>query len=77
MTLEASHSVTTGLLTTEDVANLYRVDVSTVRRWARSGDLPSVRTPGGGRIRFDVAEIIAKLGESRRADVEAAARLRA
>lgn len=34
-------------LTRTEVATLFGVSASTVTRWARSGLLPSVRTPGG------------------------------
>ena len=35
------------LLTRRDVAKLFGVSASTVTRWARSGLVASVRTPGG------------------------------
>lgn len=35
------------LLTPAEVAALFRVDPKTVNRWANTGSLPSVRTPGG------------------------------
>lgn len=35
------------LLTTREVAALLRVDPATVRRWAESGDVESVKLPGG------------------------------
>ena len=35
------------LLHPREVAELFRVDAKTVNRWARTGKLPSVRTPGG------------------------------
>jgi excisionase family DNA binding protein len=44
------------LLTPAEVANLYRVDPKTVMRWAKSGVMPCVRTPGGHR-RFRVADV--------------------
>lgn len=51
------------LLTSQQVANLFRVSVSTVSRWARDGDLPALRTPGGrGTLRFlrsDVEQLLA------------------
>ncbi len=47
------------LLKVGDVARRFRVHPSTVREWARTGKLPSRRTPGGGQFRF------------RRRDVEA------
>jgi len=37
------------LLTPAEVADLFRVDVRTVRRWEKAGWLGSVRTPGGAR----------------------------
>jgi excisionase family DNA binding protein len=37
------------LMTPGEVAMLFRVDPKTVSRWAISGRIPSVRTPGGHR----------------------------
>lgn len=37
------------LMTPGEVASLFRVDPKTVSRWAISGRIPSVRTPGGHR----------------------------
>ncbi|HWK19779.1 MAG TPA: helix-turn-helix domain-containing protein [Microbacteriaceae bacterium] len=54
MTSEVSH------LTTKEVAKRFRVDPSTVRRWADSGSVPATKTPGG-RYRFDAADIDALL----------------
>ena len=48
------------LLTAAEVAALFRVEKVTVGRWARSGRLPSVRTPGGQR-RFRAADVAALL----------------
>ena len=39
------------LLTVEEVAARYRVTEATIRQWATSGQIPSMRTPGG-RYRF-------------------------
>lgn len=39
----------TDLLTSGEVAALLRVTVRTPARWARSGDLPCILTPGGHR----------------------------
>ena len=41
------------LLTPGEVAALFRVDPKTVTRWAASGRITSIRTPGGHR-RFGV-----------------------
>ena len=38
-----------GLLTATQVAELFRVDIKTVMRWARNGDLTSFLIPGGRR----------------------------
>jgi excisionase family DNA binding protein len=45
-----------GLLTMGEVARLFRVDPKTVTRWANSGRLKSIRTPGGHR-RFRESDI--------------------
>jgi excisionase family DNA binding protein len=44
------------LLTPAEVANLLRVTSKTVTRWANTGKVSSVRTPGGHR-RFHMQEI--------------------
>ena len=52
------------LLTPGEVAALFRVDPKTVTRWAASGRITSIRTPGGHR-RFRESEVRALLrGES-------------
>ena len=43
------------LLTPGEVAALFRVDPKTVTRWAASGRISSIRTPGGHR-RFRESE---------------------
>ena len=43
------------LLTPGEVAALFRVDPKTVTRWAASGRITSIRTPGGHR-RFRESE---------------------
>lgn len=48
------------LLTSEEVAALFRVDPKTVSRWAISGRINSIRTPGG-HYRYREAEIKALL----------------
>lgn len=37
------------LLTSGEVAEMFRVDPKTVSRWAAAGRIPSIRTPGGHR----------------------------
>jgi len=49
------------LLTPGEVAALFRVDPKTVTRWAASGRISSIRTPGGHR-RYRESEIRALLG---------------
>jgi len=44
------------LLTPREVAELFRVDVKTVSRWAEEGRLPCIRTLGGHR-RFNAATV--------------------
>jgi excisionase family DNA binding protein len=44
------------LLTTTEVAVLFRVDPKSVMRWVRSGRLEAIRTPGGA-YRFERATI--------------------
>ncbi|MGH3097490.1 MAG: BldC family transcriptional regulator [Streptosporangiales bacterium] len=48
------------LLTPAEVAALFRVDPRTVTRWAVSGRLHSIRTPGGHR-RFPEKDVLALL----------------
>jgi len=48
------------LLTAGEVARLFRVDPKTVTRWANSGKITSVKTPGGHR-RFRKSEVDALL----------------
>ena len=48
------------LLTPGEVAALFRVDPKTVTRWAATGLITSLRTPGGHR-RFREAEVRALL----------------
>ncbi len=52
------------LLTPSEVAQLFRVDPKTVTRWAATGKLTAMRTLGGHR-RFDKAEVMALLENSR------------
>jgi predicted site-specific integrase-resolvase len=39
-----------GLMTSVEVARIFRVDPKTVNRWARSGKLRAVTTPSGRRL---------------------------
>ena len=48
------------LLTPGEAATLFRVDPKTVTRWAASGRIGSIRTPGGHR-RFRESEVRALL----------------
>ncbi|MDQ3273526.1 MAG: BldC family transcriptional regulator [Actinomycetota bacterium] len=48
------------LLTPGEVAKLFRVDPKTVTRWASSGRIRSIRTPGGHR-RFHAHDVRALL----------------
>jgi len=58
------------LLTPGEVAALFRVDPKTVTRWAASGRISSIRTPGGHR-RFRESEVRALLrGEPGSASVD-------
>lgn len=47
------------LMTPAEVAEVLRVDVKTVGRWAREGAIPSVMTPGRRRrIRRSVVRVL-------------------
>lgn len=48
------------LLTPAEVAGIFRVDPKTVTRWAASGRITFIRTPGGHR-RFRESEVRAML----------------
>ncbi len=51
------------LLTSGEVASLFRVDPKTVARWAKAGKIASITTPGG-RKRFRESEVRRLLGEN-------------
>lgn len=55
--MNTSPSEETRVMTPQEVATLFRVDPKTVTRWARSGRLNSVRTPGGHR-RYLYSEVM-------------------
>jgi excisionase family DNA binding protein len=57
----ASEPALDPMLTTTEVAELFRVSVKTVGRWGRSGALPLYRTIGGHH-RYRAADICAFLG---------------
>ncbi len=59
---EHMDGTTERLLTPGEVAALFRVDPKTVTRWAASGRISSIRTPGGHR-RFRESEVRELLGE--------------
>jgi excisionase family DNA binding protein len=48
------------MLSTDELAQLAGVSAATVRRYARSGDLPAVSSPGGHR-KFDQRDALAAL----------------
>lgn len=48
--------VSDGLLTSKQVAERFKVNRTTVLRWAKAGRLPSVRTPGGA-FRFRPSDV--------------------
>lgn len=46
------------LLTARELAEVLHVPVVTVWKWARVGQVPSLRLPGGRQfVRFDLAEV--------------------
>lgn len=45
-----------GHLTTQDVADQYRVSTMTVRRWVKAGHLAAIRLPGG-QLRFKAEDV--------------------
>jgi excisionase family DNA binding protein len=51
------------LLTPAECAEMWRVDVKTVVRWAKAGKLTTIRTPGGQR-RYSEAEVRALIAGS-------------
>jgi excisionase family DNA binding protein len=61
------------LLRTSDVALLFQVSERTVSEWAKRGQIPSVRTPGGHR-RYPAEGIRWLLQESRQSGEREVAR---
>lgn len=57
MTEDAPRSEPETLLTSGQVATLFRVTTKTVTRWAEAGKLPAIRTLGGHR-RFPADEVL-------------------
>lgn len=57
------------LLTPGEVASLFRVDPKTVTRWAGTGRIGSIRTPGGHH-RFRESEVRALLEGDAQAHAE-------
>ncbi len=57
MTEDAPRSEPETLLTSGEVATLFRVTTKTVTRWAEAGKLPAIRTLGGHR-RFPAREVL-------------------
>lgn len=57
------------LLTPSEVAWRFAVDPKTVTRWAQTGKLPSIKTPGGHR-RFRKSLIDALIVERLETDVD-------
>jgi len=68
--MSAVHGVLTHMteqivnITTREVAEIARVDASTVRRWAEAGELVSKKTPGG-HYRFEAEYIYSRFGGAR------------
>jgi excisionase family DNA binding protein len=54
------------LLTPGEVAAIFRVDSKTVNRWAASGRIRCIKTPGGHR-RFERTDVLALLLAGREA----------
>ncbi|HEY3811381.1 MAG TPA: helix-turn-helix domain-containing protein [Acidimicrobiales bacterium] len=61
---DVPHALEGQLLRTSDVAALFQVSERTVSEWAKRGQIPSVRTPGGHR-RYPAEGIRALLEEGR------------
>lgn len=55
------------LFTTAEVARLFKVDPKTVNRWAKTGRIEAIRTPGGHR-RIRESEVLALLNRGEQDD---------
>lgn len=53
-------NITSRWLTAAEAAEALRVDVGTLRRWAREGRIPVAKTPGG-RLRFAREDLVLAL----------------
>ncbi|MFC4536914.1 BldC family transcriptional regulator [Sphaerisporangium dianthi] len=53
--------ITEPLLTSAEVAAVFRVDPKTISRWAREGRIAGIRTPGGRLIRYRESDVRAAL----------------
>jgi excisionase family DNA binding protein len=49
------------LLTSAEVAAVFRVDPKTPVRWAREGLIAAIRTPGGRLFRYRESDVLAAL----------------
>ncbi|MET8145686.1 BldC family transcriptional regulator [Sphaerisporangium sp. NPDC005288] len=56
-----ARSITEPLLTSAEVAAVFRVDPKTIARWAREGRIAGIRTPGGRLIRYRESDVRAAL----------------
>jgi excisionase family DNA binding protein len=53
------------LLTTAEIAAELRVNVKTVREWARSGRIKPTATTPGGQYRFRLDDVLEQLNQPR------------
>ena len=52
------------LMKVSEVAKLYHVDAKTVTRWAKTGKIPCIKTPGGHR-RYVKDEVMSAYEQSK------------
>lgn len=50
-------------LTVEEVSKIFSVHAGTVYTWVKSGKLPGVKTPLGGRLLFDINVVREMIGD--------------